>query len=773
MRKMVAEEMTRLEGFLAMAETGSDYREQVALIAQMGDVHLVNEPITASRLYNCAIAVARKHEIYDEIDPLFVKLTQAELRVCAIHNLHSHQIDSDKYVATQRKRQQELQNIRANYELKRKQMEGFALQAWLSNKIDTLLRSVCKDVFSFTGAPPLTSFAILLLGDYGRNEATPHSALELAIVISSTSLASLESMRMCFELLQVRIANLGETAHGLFNHGTVSPVPKGLQLEESGSIPWASKRGSLFRLVDTPYHLALLQEQRFFDLDVAAAMEMAMGARFLYGEKKLMAAYQTEVNRILNRSQAASSTMLRHDRACDLIRSEAARFRPLYNKASDDEKYFDFRPILALPHKTIRYLALYFGGPHVDKTSARDLVEVLVSKKCFSKKGGSNLKRALELIDKVRVASGDQPRFDIRRVIRDMKEKYRIKRATAAKPAAPSCDDDEAESAEGAAGGSAAAAEDGADTSAAEAPEEAKSAEAGEGGDAEGASSSAGSDNGEKVGDASAAEVSASEEQSKPPQGEEASKSVLFSITEDHVEDLVEIYKVLIPYWKCLTKFNKQRSDVFEKHHLLYTDERTIAEAYFRLCMYDEAEAHYLQAVEENPEDSTLMNEIGMMWNKMAQYDKSITWFQKTVDLIRRPGPELSGAYTNIGMCYVHKKEYEEAVEWLKKALKVDEEVHGEKHPHVAQDHHYIGKISHRAGLLADAVLHLKKALEIHVGIRGEYSPESGRYNNDLGTVYEEMGDTDAVIPPPPFFFFLFFFVCLLVLLPMSNALSR
>ena len=84
---------------------------------------------------------------------------------------------------------------------------------------------------------------------------------------------------------------------------------------------------------------------------------------------------------------------------------------------------------MALPYKTIRYLALFFGGPHDERTSTHDLVDVLVGQKCFSKKGGSNLKAAIDLIDKIRVAARGQTRFDMRRVVKQVKEKYAARKA--------------------------------------------------------------------------------------------------------------------------------------------------------------------------------------------------------------------------------------------------------------------------------------------------------------------------------------------------------
>jgi hypothetical protein len=238
-----------------------------------------------------------------------------------------------------KKLQRELSDVRANIPFKVKHSSGRELLAWLSSKFEAILVSIIKDTMESITEKPPCAFAFFAIGPLAQRQCTPSARIEFGIVVQHASFSVLEYFRLVLALLELRVINLLETDFAVLNFRTLSPINGGWKLDHLGYVPFRSDKHSIFRLIDTPEHLALWQENTFFELDSIGAMLMADSTEFLFGDRRLYDSYCAEANRILERKQDTKQTMLRQLRAAKLIRNEVEAFRPIYNAEPNDCKY--------------------------------------------------------------------------------------------------------------------------------------------------------------------------------------------------------------------------------------------------------------------------------------------------------------------------------------------------------------------------------------------------------------------------------------------------
>jgi negative regulator of replication initiation len=110
----------------------------------------------------------------------------------------------------------------------------------------------------------------------------------------------------------------------------------------------------------------------------------------------------------------------------------------------------------------------------------------------------------------------------------------------------------------------------------------------------------------------------------------------LYKLTKPDVQLLVSILQVIIPLWSTARSFSESNDTCFSTATLFGRDNRTLAEAYFRLNLFRCAEKHYLAAAAESPDDSNLINLIGAMWNKVQNYEKALEYVVVVVVVVGR-----------------------------------------------------------------------------------------------------------------------------------------
>jgi hypothetical protein len=75
-----------------------------------------------------------------------------------------------------------------------------------------------------------------------------------------------------------------------------------------------------------------------------------------------------------------------------------------------------------------------------------------------------------------------------------------------------------------------------------------------------------------------------------------------------------------------LRAFHESNDQSLQHCSFYESNNRTLADAYFRLTLYRRAEKHYLLAHAENSDDFGMQNLLGLMWNKLQNYKKAIEY---------------------------------------------------------------------------------------------------------------------------------------------------
>ena len=276
----------------------------------------------------------------------------------------------------------------------------------------------------------------------------------------------------------------------------------------------------------------------------------------------------------------------------------------LASKLSCESRYFELQQLEEFPHRTLRMLALYFGVSGTDRTSVYELVDGLVYASHLKKEAGEDLKRALTLARQILVKVGEQNLVDIRDLVAADK-------AAAAAATATAASDDATASA---------AAEEGDDATAPDTQHDDADA-AGDGGD-DGATVTATTSSSSSSSDSGAS-------QPQQQQQQQSQKVSLYKLTQDDLAIVVEILQVLHPMWLVSKQFNESNDKIFTQATFYENTNRSLADAYFRITLYRRAEKHYLAAYQENADNFNMKNLLGLMWNKLQDYEKAIEYVQR------------------------------------------------------------------------------------------------------------------------------------------------
>ena len=93
-----------------------------------------------------------------------------------------------------------------------------------------------------------------------------------------------------------------------------------------------------------------------------------------------------------------------------------------------------------------------------------------------------------------------------------------------------------------------------------------------------------------------------------------------------------------------------------------------IALIYEQMQKFDDADDHFKEAIQLDPEDGGLYNNYGVFLCKRKQYEQADRYFLKALAIPQYPTPEL--AYENAGACAREAHKYDKAEQYLSEALK-------------------------------------------------------------------------------------------------------
>jgi tetratricopeptide (TPR) repeat protein len=156
---------------------------------------------------------------------------------------------------------------------------------------------------------------------------------------------------------------------------------------------------------------------------------------------------------------------------------------------------------------------------------------------------------------------------------------------------------------------------------------------------------------------------------------------------------------------------------------------------------YDLAEKIYHRLLVETPSNdpsySHLCYSLGMLTKDIKQYDLSLQWFQKSLEITISKDSvnsiHIAGLYCCIGNVYREQGNDNEAMDYYNIAIDYYRQAHAENHPHMAALYHGVASIHHDYKNYVEALNYYKQSL----AIQEKYLPSA---HSDIATNYDSIG---------------------------------
>lgn len=265
----------------------------------------------------------------------------------------------------------------------------------------------------------------------------------------------------------------------------------------------------------------------------------------------------------------------------------------------------------------------------------------------------------------------------------------------------------------------------------------------------------------------------------------------LYYFDDNTIENLHEIYKVLLPFHQCATEFYRSKNkDLLNKNS--FYDERPLvrAKVFEKTCQYTKAIEAYQQAVSLNPNSPSTLFKIGNMEQILGNYQEALQRFLTSLNLLNQKYEgidaellhyQLSSVYSNlgdyqkqlehgqialtlrlksygendfflpanyasIGHAYSNLGKYAEALEYYQKDIALSLEIQGQNNTHLASSYDLMGLLYDKMGNYEKALEYLHQSSSIIKSIFQKNHPSMAISFNNLGYVYENMGNYKKAI---------------------------
>lgn len=264
-----------------------------------------------------------------------------------------------------------------------------------SQAINGFIRGLVESFYPLLGTPPC-DFALLNLGSLAREEMSPFSDLEFAILIPPKSKSeTLDYFRKLTKWLELKVINLGETEIKILEGGRKSPVAAGFAFDSGGNTPLGKEE-----LIKTPDQMAQFQHPRFYDEDLILSNTLRT-AGLIMGSKSLFVEYGNLVKKIVKGPSKKEDLSIQQSRALHILQGHLVQFAPQLNREKEVLPIFNIKEELyRLPNFLIAGLAEFFG---IDKRNSWEKLDVLAKKNVLHPEAVKNLKTALNAVMTLRI----------------------------------------------------------------------------------------------------------------------------------------------------------------------------------------------------------------------------------------------------------------------------------------------------------------------------------------------------------------------------------
>jgi Flp pilus assembly protein TadD len=141
---------------------------------------------------------------------------------------------------------------------------------------------------------------------------------------------------------------------------------------------------------------------------------------------------------------------------------------------------------------------------------------------------------------------------------------------------------------------------------------------------------------------------------------------------------------------------------------------------------FDEAIAHFQQALRLRPDLLELYNDLGIAFAQQGKPEQAVASFEQALQL----KPDYPEAHNNLGIVLAQQGQWTDAITHYRAALRL--------RPGYAEAHNNLGIVLARQGRLGEAVAHYGEALRLW--------PDYAEAHNNLGLALADSGDCKAAV---------------------------
>jgi tetratricopeptide (TPR) repeat protein len=173
-----------------------------------------------------------------------------------------------------------------------------------------------------------------------------------------------------------------------------------------------------------------------------------------------------------------------------------------------------------------------------------------------------------------------------------------------------------------------------------------------------------------------------------------------------------------------------------------------------RMGKYELAEKFYRRLLHDVPSNdpslSDLFYSLGVVTMDTGDYDSSLQWFHKSLDIIMRKNPSdyvnISSRYCCIGLLHWKRNDYNKALEWYKTGIQLFEQQNNSDHLSVAYFYNNIALVYDEQKKYEKALRFYQKTLEIYQEHLPSDHPDIGTAHDNIGIIYRSLGHYDLAM---------------------------
>ncbi|CAM4946155.1 unnamed protein product [Rotaria socialis] len=234
-------------------------------------------------------------------------------------------------------------------------------------------------------------------------------------------------------------------------------------------------------------------------------------------------------------------------------------------------------------------------------------------------------------------------------------------------------------------------------------------------------------------------EISHNQSSSSSSLSADATMSIIrMTLCSDHDNDLKQLYD-----HHMKNEYDREETNLL-----------SLGDVTYRMGKFDLAKKYYCRWLSELPSNDpslyALYQRLGMIANAEGEYDASLEWYQKSLEMRMQTRPSdhvnIGNTHNSIGTVHRKKGDHSRALESYNQAVSLFKQAHDENHPKMASFYNNIGIIYREENKYFEALDFYEKSLGIQEKHLPPDHPDLGASYNNIGIVHDCLGDYDLAL---------------------------